>query len=168
MTSEQPPREAARPLRPLPSIDLPLLRSERSAQRSRKLTRGLLITGLLVGSTAALALAWVYRHPADEPGVAQPAVNEPSSEGAAAAGTPEPTFAPDPGAASARPTPPSLPAPSLDSAATRSQDLLSAGAGRGSLDETHSSEPTRGTAGSAARADEGVRSGAVSRSTQTF
>ncbi len=50
MTSEQPPRDA---LRPLPSIDIPLLREERSALRSRRVVMAVLIASL----TAALAIA---------------------------------------------------------------------------------------------------------------
>jgi murein DD-endopeptidase MepM/ murein hydrolase activator NlpD len=49
MTSEQPPRDALRPLRPLPSIDVPLLRDERTALRSRRYVR------LGLGMTLALA-----------------------------------------------------------------------------------------------------------------
>src|SRR5262245_400347 len=110
MTSEQPPREAARPLRPLPSIDLPLLRSERSALRSRQLTRGLLITGLAVGTLAMAALAWVYHQSGDDQGLAANAVDDSSDDSASPVGAaPEPTFAADPGAGSVRAALPSRP-----------------------------------------------------------
>lgn len=47
MTTEQPPREVLRPLRPLPSINVPLLREERSAVRNQRLVR-LAIAGSVV------------------------------------------------------------------------------------------------------------------------
>lgn len=169
MTSEQPPREAARPLRPLPSVDLPLLRSERSALRNRQVTRGLLITGLAVGTVAAAALAWVYRHPGDDPGLAARPVSEPSDEGSLPVGTPEPTFLPDPGAASARAPHPSVPAPSADQGTNPALESASSNGPRASLDDAHGDEPLRSSAGGgASRTDEAVRSGAVTRSTQTF
>jgi murein DD-endopeptidase MepM/ murein hydrolase activator NlpD len=56
MTSEQPPRDALRPYRPLPSINIPLLREERSALRSRRLVRVAILAALGVGAAAAIAL----------------------------------------------------------------------------------------------------------------
>jgi murein DD-endopeptidase MepM/ murein hydrolase activator NlpD len=47
MTSQPPPRDSLRPLRPLPSIDVPLLRSERSALRNRQVVV-IAIAGVLV------------------------------------------------------------------------------------------------------------------------
>lgn len=48
MTSqEQPRREALRPLRPLPSIAVPLLRAQRTAQRTRRMVYAGLALGLL-------------------------------------------------------------------------------------------------------------------------
>jgi murein DD-endopeptidase MepM/ murein hydrolase activator NlpD len=65
MTPEQPPREALRPLRPLPSIDIPLLREERSALRNRRLARlaiaGSLIAALLGASVYAARIYWPAR-----------------------------------------------------------------------------------------------------------
>ena len=55
MTSEQPPRDALRPYRPLPSIDIPLLREERSALRSRRLVRVAILAALCVAAAASLA-----------------------------------------------------------------------------------------------------------------
>src|SRR5690349_16903930 len=56
-TSEQPPREALRPLRPLPSIDIPLLREERSAVRNRRLVRIGLAAGALLALGGGVTLA---------------------------------------------------------------------------------------------------------------
>jgi murein DD-endopeptidase MepM/ murein hydrolase activator NlpD len=55
MTSEQPPRDALRPYRPLPSINIPLLREERSALRSRRLVRVAILATLCVAAAASLA-----------------------------------------------------------------------------------------------------------------
>ncbi|MET0339721.1 MAG: peptidoglycan DD-metalloendopeptidase family protein [Polyangiales bacterium] len=55
--SEQPPREALRPLRPLPSIDIPLLREERSAVRNRRLVRIGLTAGALLALGGGVTLA---------------------------------------------------------------------------------------------------------------
>jgi murein DD-endopeptidase MepM/ murein hydrolase activator NlpD len=54
--SEQPPRDSLRPLRPLPSIDVPLLRSQRSALRHRQVIMIAIAGVLLVGCGIALAL----------------------------------------------------------------------------------------------------------------
>src|SRR5690349_17216683 len=54
MTSEQPPRDALRPYRPLPSIDIPLLREERSAVRSRRLVRVAILAALGAVGLAAV------------------------------------------------------------------------------------------------------------------
>lgn len=59
MTSEQPPKDAMRPLRPLPSIDIPLLREERSALRSRRALRLGLIVLVLVGGAAFGTIALI-------------------------------------------------------------------------------------------------------------
>ncbi len=62
MTSEPPPRDALRPYRPLPSIDVPLLREERSAVRNRRLARGILAAATLVGlGSAAFGLSLLDR-----------------------------------------------------------------------------------------------------------
>jgi murein DD-endopeptidase MepM/ murein hydrolase activator NlpD len=47
MTTEQPPRDALRPLRPLASVGIPLLREERSAVRNRRLARVAIAGGLV-------------------------------------------------------------------------------------------------------------------------
>ncbi len=57
MTSEQPPKDAMRPLRPLPSIDIPLLREERSALRSRRALRLLAVVVALLGVAAFVAIS---------------------------------------------------------------------------------------------------------------
>src|SRR5687768_8393707 len=102
MTSEQPPREAARPLRPLPSIDVPLLRSERTALRSRQVARWLLLGALAATAVAALTLGWMYRQPADSSSAdaltATPEPELPKDEAAPAAPTgsgPETSFVSD-------------------------------------------------------------------------
>jgi murein DD-endopeptidase MepM/ murein hydrolase activator NlpD len=59
MKTEQPPREVLRPLRPLPSIDIPLLREERSAVRNRRLVR-LAIAGSMLAAVGTGA-AWLGR-----------------------------------------------------------------------------------------------------------
>lgn len=58
MTTEQPPRDALRPLRPLASVGIPLLREERSAVRNRRLARVAIAGGVLlcVGGATALWL----------------------------------------------------------------------------------------------------------------
>ncbi|MFT3921482.1 MAG: peptidoglycan DD-metalloendopeptidase family protein [Myxococcales bacterium] len=48
-----------RPLRPLPSINIPLLREERSALRSRRALRLLLIAAALLGGAALAAIAFI-------------------------------------------------------------------------------------------------------------
>jgi len=105
MNSEQPPRDALRPLRPLSSVGIPLLREERSAVRNRRLARV-----AVVGSVAALAfggfaLARHYR----APGKAEVQV-EPAPSLADVPRSPEPL----PSAAAAVPqaAPPNAPTPS--------------------------------------------------------
>ena len=79
MTSEQPPRDALRPLRPLPSIDIPLLREERSAVRNRRLVRLALGVAVLVlgGGGAALAMRGNEHEPAAEGSRAETAARAP-------------------------------------------------------------------------------------------
>jgi murein DD-endopeptidase MepM/ murein hydrolase activator NlpD len=60
MTSEQPPRDALRRYRPLPSINIPLLREERSAVRSRRLVQVAVAATLAVGAFGGVALAYRY------------------------------------------------------------------------------------------------------------
>jgi hypothetical protein len=87
MTSEPPPRDALRPLRPLPSIDVPLLRSERSAARSRHVVILAIAGGLLLSGGALLALT--LPSGADKPGL--PAQG--GSEGDVGSGEPFPAGA---------------------------------------------------------------------------
>jgi murein DD-endopeptidase MepM/ murein hydrolase activator NlpD len=75
MTSEQPPRDALRRYRPLPSINIPLLREERSAVRSRRLVRVAVAATLAVGALGGVGLAIRYAtrhdtHPSDEAALA--------------------------------------------------------------------------------------------------
>ncbi len=93
MTSEQPPRDA---LRPLPSINIPLLREERSALRSRRLAVVLVATGVVaIGVLAALVIGMRMRVPA-------PAIRSEASEVASAtAATPGVPRPPTPGAGTA-------------------------------------------------------------------
>ncbi len=93
MTSEQPPRDTLRPLRPLPSIDIPLLREERSAVRNRRLVR-LAIAGALLavfGACAAFARRY-YNEPAPQAsaGIATAAASATSEEADPQAPTPDP------------------------------------------------------------------------------
>lgn len=69
MTSEQPPRDALRPLRPLPSIDVPLLRSERSAFRSKQVARWVLLGTVVVAIGAGTLLFLELQPPRKEPGI---------------------------------------------------------------------------------------------------
>ena len=66
MTSEQPPRDALRRYRPLPSINIPLLREERSAVRSRRLVQVAVAATLTVGALGGVALAYRYASRGDE------------------------------------------------------------------------------------------------------
>src|SRR5688500_8783497 len=69
MTPEQPPRDALRPLRPMPSIDVPLLRSERSAFRNKQLARWTIVGTVVAAVAGSIGVAAVYltkRAPADE------------------------------------------------------------------------------------------------------
>lgn len=58
MTSEQPPKDALRPLRPLPSVDIPLLREERIAVRSRRVLVALLAAGAVLGGAGVLVASY--------------------------------------------------------------------------------------------------------------
>jgi len=58
MSSEQPPRDALRPLRPLSSVGIPLLREERSLVRNRRLARVAIAGALLASVGGGLA----YQH----------------------------------------------------------------------------------------------------------
>jgi murein DD-endopeptidase MepM/ murein hydrolase activator NlpD len=66
MTSEQPPRDALRRYRPLPSINIPLLREERSAVRSRRLVQVAVAATLAVGALGGIALAYRYASRPDQ------------------------------------------------------------------------------------------------------
>lgn len=112
MTSEPPSRDSLRPLRPLPSIDVPLLRSERSALRHRQviilaiagtllLGGGIsLVFGLHLQSEAASATDGEHpsAHSAGEPDHGEAARVPPLTHDAAAAGgaTGLPSDAPGP------------------------------------------------------------------------
>lgn len=94
MTSEQPPRDA---LRPLPSIDIPLLREERSAVRSRRVVVAALVVGVAaIGVVSTLAFGLV-----NDTSDKSAATDEPASVDALAAPV-EPTTP----AIEAVPTPP--------------------------------------------------------------
>jgi murein DD-endopeptidase MepM/ murein hydrolase activator NlpD len=96
MTSEQPPRDALRPYRPLPSIDIPLLREERSAVRSRRLVR-VAISAMLVAAAAAsiaLGIHYVSRPSSAPQDPSEPALSPEESQGAIA--LPEPSAAVEP------------------------------------------------------------------------
>jgi murein DD-endopeptidase MepM/ murein hydrolase activator NlpD len=79
-TSQRPPRDALRPLRPLPSIDIPLLREERSAVRNRRLV--LLAIGAaalaVTGGGATLALRSLSGEPLPEGSEAHPLERDPT------------------------------------------------------------------------------------------
>src|SRR4051812_4462580 len=92
MTTEQPPRDALRPLRPLASVGIPLLREERSALRNRRLA-----IVAIAGATLAMAgggLAFWLRKD-QPPGAPQPVV-VPDSIGDVLPAEPEPPPAVDP------------------------------------------------------------------------
>jgi murein DD-endopeptidase MepM/ murein hydrolase activator NlpD len=93
----------------MPSIDVPLLRSERSALRSRQVARWLLLVALAAAGSAMLALGWIYRQPRDanrDALAALPDEAEDSAPPAPTGSSPEPTFLPDPGAAGVAGDPP--------------------------------------------------------------
>jgi murein DD-endopeptidase MepM/ murein hydrolase activator NlpD len=80
MTSEPPPRDSLRPLRPLPSIDVPLLRSERSALRHRQVIVIAIAGVLLVGG--GISLGFGLHSQGDKSGGASGASSEqPSASG---------------------------------------------------------------------------------------
>lgn len=91
MTSEQPPRDALRPYRPLPSINIPLLREERSAVRSRRLVRVAIAATLVVATTGGVAATAHLVHEDDAPlaerplGAEEAPAGEPGPEHAIAA-----------------------------------------------------------------------------------
>jgi len=110
MTSELPPRDA---LRPLPSINIPLLREERSAVRSRRFIVAAVALGVMtIGGVSAIAFGLVARDRGQAPeadtdqpqavlalpaepshaapvGAAPSAPKEPAAEAPAAAALPE-------------------------------------------------------------------------------
>jgi murein DD-endopeptidase MepM/ murein hydrolase activator NlpD len=98
MNSEQPPRAALRPLRPLASVGIPLLREERSAVRNRRLAR-VAIAGAalaLVGGGIALSLRSERAEPA-------------TPESTVLVGTSDVALAPAASAPSAEPAAPAVP-----------------------------------------------------------
>jgi hypothetical protein len=136
--------------------------------RSRQLTRGLLITGLVVGTLAASALAWAYRHSGDDAGLSGRPLNEEDDGAGPVGAAPEPTFLPDPGSASARAVASSGQDPSTESASPGPEAPVLP-APRANLNEARTEDAPRPSPGGAAsRTEEAVRSGAVSRTTQTF
>lgn len=95
MNSEQPPRDALRPLRPLSSVGIPLLREERSALRNRRLLRAGIAAAVLALVGGGLALRH-YRRAADAPVVeSEPAeTTERGSDVLPAAAAPAPAAEP--------------------------------------------------------------------------
>lgn len=111
MNSEPPRRDSLRPLRPLPSVQLPLLRSERSAVRNRRMTWAAIVAALaLLGGGATLALY----------------LRAPSSDGAGDASAGPPEAAPAITAAA----PPEPPAEPLALEALRASEPVARVAGR--------------------------------------
>jgi hypothetical protein len=96
MNSEQPPRDALRPLRPLSSVGIPLLREERSAVRNRRLARVAIAGTVLALACGGFALARHYRHRGKTEVQAEPAASlgdvplaEPAPTAAAPAAAPD-------------------------------------------------------------------------------
>jgi murein DD-endopeptidase MepM/ murein hydrolase activator NlpD len=81
--------------RPLPSVDIPLLRAERRASRARQLTLGVVLGAAALGGAAALVLS---RAPWSAGRVPEPEGQEPPprAEAPASVAAVEPTFAADP------------------------------------------------------------------------
>lgn len=106
MTSEPPPKDAMRPLRPLPSIDIPLLREERSALRSRRTLRLALVAITVLGGAAFGAIALI-----SGPSEQTEAVEESTPEGTIVSGAaPLDDTAARPAEPEERPTPTAQPA----------------------------------------------------------
>jgi len=138
MTSEQPPKDAMRPLRPLPSIDIPLLREERSALRTRRALRLGLIAMALLGGVALATIALVSGPSTqDEPDTAREAddfaeapSSDPAQEDSPVQASPEAPSAPSPSepaqpsALLANPSKPEEPSPSLPPADPRASSRV--------------------------------------------
>ncbi|MDB4985924.1 MAG: Membrane protein [Myxococcaceae bacterium] len=99
MTTEQPPRDALRPLRPLASVGIPLLREERSAVRNRRLVLVAIAGAVLAMAGGGVAL-WLRqgspRAVASEPGAASTALAEVTPSEAAEPTLPLQAPTPDP------------------------------------------------------------------------
>jgi murein DD-endopeptidase MepM/ murein hydrolase activator NlpD len=101
MNSEQPPRDALRPLRPLSSVGIPLLREERSLVRNRRLARAAIAGAVLALAGGGLA----FQHCWQAPPTAQVGADSAPSD---SIGDVPPAVAPAPDVAPAplEPTPP--------------------------------------------------------------
>ncbi|MEY4514752.1 MAG: hypothetical protein RLZZ450_6874 [Pseudomonadota bacterium] len=115
MNSEQPPRDALRPLRPLSSVGIPLLREERSRVQNRRLARAAIagaVLALVGGGLAyrhyrAAAPAVVVDEPAlgDVPPAAEPTPSDPTISAGAPDGALRPPVEPTPAHAADAPPP---------------------------------------------------------------